>query len=150
MSVVYNCNVHILILHTCVYIWCGMKALLAPLGGILESENCIRAHIAAAEKRGATVRCGTKVTSWSAAEDGLLTVTDITGMQHYAKRMVLCVGAWSGHLVPELQGYLQAQRQVVAWFEVKNLSCALFVLLHRHYTCLARLCNAVGAEHFQC
>lgn len=94
------------------------QALLA-LGGILESENCIKAHIAASRACGAELICNRKVRSWEAAADGgLVTVRDSTGTQHTAKQVVLCVGAWSSQLVPELQGYLQPERQVVAWFEV--------------------------------
>lgn len=99
--------------------------MLAPLGGILESENCIQAHISAAQKHGAEVLCNTKVNSWEAAEDGTVTVQDSTGKSHVAKQMVLCVGSWTHHLVPEFEGYLQPQRQVVAWFEVQP--CMLYV-----------------------
>lgn len=92
---------------------------MAPLGGILESENCIKAHISAAQKYGAEALWNTKVDTWEANKDGTVTVRDTTGVQHVAQKIVLCVGCWSSQLVPELKGYLQPERQVVAWFEVQ-------------------------------
>lgn len=82
----------------------------------------MRAHIQAARGCGAEVLRNTKVAGWEVVGDGgAATVWDSSGTQHVAHQVVLCVGAWSNQLVPELKGYLQPERQVVAWFEVLPL-----------------------------
>jgi sarcosine oxidase len=94
-----------------------LQALLAEVGGILESENCIAAHIQAAEACGATVHTSTKVAQWHASSSGV-SVMGADGSTFHGQKLVLSGGAWMRQLVPELAGYLQVERQVVGWFEV--------------------------------
>ena len=97
-----------------------MQVLHSPFGGIVESENCIRAHLAGAEKRGARIELNTRVKSWEHLP-GRVRVDAEDGRSFEARSAVFAAGAWMPQLVPELQGYLQPERQVVAWFEVLHI-----------------------------
>lgn len=96
-----------------------LQVLHSPFGGIIESENCIRAHLAGAEAAGATIELQAKVASW-AHEPGSVRLCIEGGRTIHAKAAVFAAGAWMPKLVPELRGYLQPERQVVAWFEVRT------------------------------
>ncbi|CAL5221259.1 g3417 [Coccomyxa viridis] len=97
------------------------KALYQPQGGILNSEEGIRAHTRAAQKHGAILHTGERVQRWQVLPSGKVEV--ITNKATYtAGRLVLTAGAWmpSPELVPELRGITQVQRQVIGWFEVAD------------------------------
>lgn len=95
-----------------------LQVLHSPFGGIIESENCIRAHLAGAEAAGATLELNTRVASWG-HEPGRVRLHTEGGQTIEAKSAVFAAGAWMPNLIPELRGYLQPERQVVAWFEVR-------------------------------
>ena len=80
-----------------------MQALYQPEGGILASEECIRAHVAAAQAAGAELHEEESVRSW--AEDpgsgGVRVVTDRA--EYTAGKLILAAGSWMGQLVPPLK-----------------------------------------------
>lgn len=96
--------------------------LHSPFGGIVESENCITAHLAGATTSGARIALNTKVAGWE-HEPGKVRVHTECGQTFEAKSAVFSAGAWMPQLVPELQACLQVERQVVAWFEVRLFLC---------------------------
>ena len=79
------------------------QAVYQPEGGILASERCIRAHVAAAEAAGAELHERETVLSW--AEDpstgGLRVVTDRDS--YTANRLIMTAGSWIGELVEPLK-----------------------------------------------
>ncbi len=84
-----------------------LQALFQPQGGILNSEEGIRAHTHAALKHGATLHTGEKVQRWRVLPSGKVEV--ITDKATYtAGRLVLTAGAWmpSSELVPELRVHI--------------------------------------------
>ena len=83
---------------------CTLQALYQPQGGILNSEEGIRAHTRAAQKHGAILHTGERVQRWQVLPSGKVEV--ITNKATYtAGRLVLTAGAWmpSPELVPELR-----------------------------------------------
>lgn len=86
--------------HSC---W-TLQAIYQPQGGILNSEEGIRAHAHAAQKHGAVLHTGEKVQHWEVHPSGEVEV--VTDKRTYtAGRLVLTAGAWmpSSGLVPELR-----------------------------------------------
>ena len=84
------------------------------LGGFLVPEESIRTHAEAARQAGATIQTGEVVRSWSAHPDHVELATDKA--TYTADKLVLCGGAWSRELAPQLGIELQVTRQVLAWF----------------------------------
>lgn len=90
-------------------------ALFQPDGGFLLPEQCIVAHVEAAQAAGATIRARERVLAWEPAGDGVRVTTD-RGV-YDGGRLVVAVGAWIGQIVPALSGLAEPERQVLAWFQ---------------------------------
>ena len=87
-----------------------------PDGGFLASEQCIVAHVQAAQAAGAEIRARERVLGWEPTAGGGVRVTTDRGT-YEAGRLVLSAGAWLGDLVPGLQTVAVPERQVLAWFQ---------------------------------
>jgi sarcosine oxidase len=87
-----------------------------PDGGFLASEQCIVAHVQAAQAAGAEIRARERVLGWEPTAGGGVRVTTDRGA-YEAGRLVLSAGAWLGDLVPGLQTVAVPERQVLAWFQ---------------------------------
>jgi glycine/D-amino acid oxidase-like deaminating enzyme len=96
---------------------CDVQVLFSPTGGIVESERAIEAHIKCALRRGADALYNTTIADWR-CESGNVFVRFQSGKEVCAKSLIICAGAWIPDLIPELQGFLQPERQVVGWFKV--------------------------------
>lgn len=94
------------------------RALFQRDGGILVPEACIAAHVAGAVAHGAELRTNERVLSWEPRGDGVRVITD-AGV-YDAARLVLCAGAWTASLAPELAPLAVPERQVVAWFRPRR------------------------------
>ncbi|HWH24642.1 MAG TPA: N-methyl-L-tryptophan oxidase, partial [Candidatus Limnocylindria bacterium] len=92
-----------------------MAALHEPLAGALYPERCIEAHLSLAERHGATLRFGERVTGWQPDGDGLTVTTD--ARTYRADRLVLAAGAWLPGLLADLALPLSVERQPLFWFE---------------------------------
>ena len=86
-----------------------------PDGGFLIPEKCIVAHVNAAIAAGAEVHGRERALSWEPAGEGVKVRTERGS--YSAGRLVVCGGAWTGRLVPELDRLLAPERQVVGWFQ---------------------------------
>jgi sarcosine oxidase len=91
------------------------NVLLQPDGGFLLPERCIVAHAREAEALGATVRADERVVDWEPRGDGVR-VTSERGV-YEAERLVLCAGAWAEAVARLPRGLVEAERQVLGWFE---------------------------------
>ncbi|KAK2078181.1 hypothetical protein QBZ16_004049 [Prototheca wickerhamii] len=97
----------------------GYEATFEPMGGVLCPEECIAAHLEAAQRKGARLVTGAKVKSWSAdPAGGPVSVTTEDGATYTGKRLIIAAGAWMPVLVPELKTLLKVERQVVGWFSL--------------------------------
>jgi sarcosine oxidase len=90
-------------------------AIWEPRAGVLDPEAAINAQLAIARKTGAELRYGEQVTKWKATAEGV-EVTTFTGT-YGAARLVICAGAWTGGLLPELALPLTIERNAVYWFD---------------------------------
>ena len=82
----------------------GYEATFEPMGGVLCPEECIAAHLEAAQRKGARLVTGTRVKSWSAdPAGGPVSVTTEDGATYTGKRLIIAAGAWMPVLVPELK-----------------------------------------------
>lgn len=96
----------------------GHLAVFQPDGGFLLPERCIEANVRLARASGADIRANQQVLGWESTPSGVEVRTpDET---HRAAQLVLCAGAWTASLVPELAAELTPERQVLAWFEVRD------------------------------
>lgn len=90
-------------------------AVLEPRGGYLLVEECVRAHAAAARRRGVDLRTGVEVHGWRA--DGAGVKVDTSAGPWASDRLVLCPGPWAAGLLalPELA--LTVLRKPLFWYE---------------------------------
>ncbi|HEV7679370.1 MAG TPA: N-methyl-L-tryptophan oxidase [Candidatus Dormibacteraeota bacterium] len=87
-------------------------------GGVLRPELSVAAALRAARDRGAQVMTGTVVHAVEPVDGGVRISVD--GDIVVARSAVICAGAWTGRLVPELAPHLSVERQVNAWFPVHD------------------------------
>lgn len=92
-----------------------LMALFQPDGGFLLPERCIVAHVTGAVGMGAEVHGREEVLEWRPVASGIEVTTDRS--TYLTDKLVVCAGAWTGKLVPELSGLLAAERQVLGWFQ---------------------------------
>jgi len=92
-----------------------MVAVLEPRAGVLFPERCVAAHLDLARRSGADLRCNERVLRYEAGADG---VRVFTAQAHFdAATLIVTAGAWAARLFPDLKLPLQAERQVLYWFE---------------------------------
>ncbi|HEX5165433.1 MAG TPA: N-methyl-L-tryptophan oxidase [Thermomicrobiales bacterium] len=92
-----------------------MLATYEAKAGFLRSEAGILAHLAVAERHGATVVSGAEVTGWSVDGDG---VRVTTGSETYtAERLIITTGPWAAELLADLNLPLRVERVVNGYFE---------------------------------
>jgi monomeric sarcosine oxidase len=101
-------------------VWSGfcvpehMEGLYEPQAGVLFSENIIRAYRKLAERCGADFRTGERVESIVSGATHH-TVRTAAGT-YYADRVLVCGGAFSAGLLPELKQLVRPVRKAIGWF----------------------------------
>ena len=93
-------------------------AIYQPDGGFLLSERCIVAHVSAALDLGAEVHGRERVLDWEPKGDGVQVRTDRGA--YSAHNLIVCSGAWTAKLLPQLAELAKPERQVLAWFQPKR------------------------------
>ena len=82
--------------------------------GLLFAERAVEAHLALAERHGATIQLGSTVKSWQKDGDG---VRVSTGEDEYsASQLVLSAGPWIASLVGKPGRAFSVERQLFHWF----------------------------------
>ncbi len=92
------------------------RAIYQEDGGFLVPEQCIIAHVEAAQTEGAEIRAREPVADFTPLSDGGVRVTTAKGT-YEADELVVTAGAWAGKLLPELDAQLVPERQVLGWFQ---------------------------------
>ncbi len=93
-------------------------AVYEDMAGFLRPEAVIAAAVRRAESLGARVYRNTIVDGIDAAGNGVrIMVADAT---YHARHAVVSVGSWLGPLLPGLTLPLQVERQVLAWFPIRD------------------------------
>lgn len=98
---------------SCVNLSNGYDIIIVGAGSLF-SENIIRAYRKLAERCGAVFRRGERVES---IVSGLThhTVRTVAGT-YYADRVLVCGGAFSAALLPELKHLVRPARKAIGWF----------------------------------
>lgn len=92
------------------------RVVFQPEGGYLLAERSLLAHLNQAIAYGAELHFEEPMREWEAtAGGGVVIRTDRATYE--ADRLVLCVGAWAGKVVPRLAPLARPERQVLAWFQ---------------------------------
>ena len=92
----------------------GMIATYEAEAGFLRPEVGVAAHLAVAERHGATIRRPETVTGWQTDGAGVAVTT--TNATYRADRLVLAAGPWASELLADLGHPLQVVRIVNAYF----------------------------------
>ena len=92
-----------------------LVAVLDPRAGWLDPERCNAAHLKLATQKGADLRFEEPVVSWTADDYGVSVAT--SRATYLAESLVLCAGARTRELVPDLELNLEVERQAVFWME---------------------------------
>ncbi len=100
-----------------------MQTLHEPLAGILFAPRCISGHLRLAERNGADLRFGERMTGWTSDGDGLTVTTD-KGSYSTAK-LVVAAGAWLPRVAPELELPLTVERNALFWYRAGSAARAL-------------------------
>jgi sarcosine oxidase len=90
-----------------------MVGVYQPDGGFLLSEQCIVAHVVAAQQLGAEVHARERVVAWHAEDQGVSVTT--TRGTYQARKLVISAGAWARAMVPALEHAAVPERQVLIW-----------------------------------
>lgn len=91
--------------------------------GYLLVEQCVLAHLEAAQQAGAQLKVGETVRRWQIQGAGVTVETDRA--TYAADRLIVTAGAWSGTLLAELGGKLTVRRK--PFFFLKNQDAQLTV-----------------------
>ncbi|HWD83352.1 MAG TPA: N-methyl-L-tryptophan oxidase [Kribbella sp.] len=102
----------------------GDVAVWDPGAGICYAEPTVRAHVAEAERLGATVYPHTMVTGIDVRSDGVIVRTPTTTIT--AEQVVIATGAWLSKLVPDVS--LSPRRTPLFWFQPKDPASEAFRL----------------------
>jgi sarcosine oxidase len=113
----------------------NMVAVWEPRAGILFPELAIKTHLELAARHGADLRLNSPVLKWEPQNAGVLVRTESEVFR--AKQLLLCVGAWTTSLVPDLNLPLTVERRVLFWFEPRSQAdlfqpqrCPIFICEH--------------------
>jgi sarcosine oxidase len=87
-------------------------------GGFLLCEECVVAHVTAAQALGAEVHARERVLAWHAEDQGVSVTT--TRGTYRARKLVVTAGAWARSIVPALQGAAVPERQVMIWTQPRK------------------------------
>ena len=93
----------------------GTLALRERYAGWIAIERAVATTLALAQAAGAELRLGVPVTAIDATGCDCALVT--AGGRERFDRIVVCAGAWTAQLLPELAPLLELERQTLAWFD---------------------------------
>jgi sarcosine oxidase len=85
--------------------------------GFLRPEACVRAHLMAAELRGAEIHCEERVSRFEASANAVTVTTDRE--TYVAETLIVAAGAWLPGLVDHrLTRHFTVYRQTLFWFDI--------------------------------
>jgi sarcosine oxidase len=96
------------------YVPDDMVAVFEPKAGALRVEQCVRAHLVAAQEAGADLRVGVEVLGWSFESDSAS--VDTTAGRFSAARLIVTAGAWADRLLADLDLKLEIRRKAMLWY----------------------------------
>jgi len=87
-------------------------------GGFLLCEECVVAHVMAAQALGAEVHARERVVEWRSDEQGVSVTT--TRGTYRGRKLVVTAGAWARTMVPALHRLAVPERQVLIWAQPRK------------------------------
>jgi sarcosine oxidase len=93
----------------------GMTGVREQRGGWIEAEPAIAGVLELAAAEGAQLRFDAPAVG--VARDGTACRVRTMDGEYETHRVVVAAGAWAPSLVPELDGILEVERQVLVWFD---------------------------------
>ncbi len=87
------------------------------IGGYLEVENCVRAHLEQAKLFGATLYEREAIQNWQATENGVS--VQLKNRTLHAKKLILATGAWQSD-TNHLSLPLKILKKTMYWFEAQD------------------------------
>jgi sarcosine oxidase len=87
-------------------------------GGFLLCEECVVAHVTAAQALGAEVHGRERVLTWHAKDQGVSVTT--TRGTYRARRLAVTAGPWARTMVPALGTLAVPERQVLLWAQPRK------------------------------
>ena len=117
----------------------SMCAVFERRAGLLRVEECVRAHAALAQRHGAALHVGARVTGWRAEGEGVVVDTESGPIR--AARLVLTPGAWASGLLGDLGVRFRVLRKSLFWYATDaphhtadaGLPAFYFELSHGHF-----------------
>lgn len=100
----------------------GFVGVFEPAAGYLKVERCVLAHLAAAERYGATFRFGSGVAtiSFGQRKEGPVEIRTHDHQTFAAEKLVVAPGAWAPGLLVHLDVKLEVRRKHLYWFEADD------------------------------
>ncbi len=104
-----------------------LTGVYEPAAGYLLVEDCVEAHLAAAEAAGAEFLIDRVIetndrAAWTASENGV-TVNLLNHGPVNARSLVVSAGAWAGQLLADLAVKLTVLRKSLFWFKTDSPDC---------------------------
>jgi len=93
----------------------GLVGVYEPRAGYLLVEECVRAHLEAAQAKGAELLLDTEVLGWSA--NGHEVRVQTTRGDFQASRLIVTAGAWATKVLSDLSMKLSVRRKSLFWFD---------------------------------
>jgi sarcosine oxidase len=111
------------------------RAYFEPSSGFLYAEECVTAHLELAASNGATLKYGETVLRYESRCSAIRVTTDRA--TYDVGVLIISVGPWVKHLLPELAALFELQRLALYWFELDDE-------LYDAYTSMPRVGWAFG------
>src|SRR5687767_11881758 len=92
----------------------GFTGVLEHGAGFLYVEDCVQAHLEAAQALGVAIQAEEPVTGW--VTDGRTVSVTTTRGEYRAAGLVLTAGPWAGRLLAGRGAALRVMRQSILWF----------------------------------
>ncbi len=100
----------------------NFDVVFEPEAGYLEVENCVRAHVDAALRTGATVAADEAVLDWSSVGNTFRVRT--SRGEYESAALILTAGAWTSAVLASLALPLEVVRKPQFWFAVRSRAYA--------------------------
>ena len=95
-----------------------MAGVYEAESGYLRVEACVRQHLAAAKRHGATLQTDQAVVDWKSEPEHIAVRTE--NDVFHADRLIITAGAWAGQILSDLNIPLEVQKKTLFWFDTNS------------------------------
>jgi sarcosine oxidase len=101
----------------------GSIGFFEPDGGYVFPEKSVDFLIRDSMRQGADLKFNQKIESWKSTEHAVQ--IEANGQTYHAKKLIVCLGAWTGKMFPSLRLPLSPKRTVMFWFNGEKVRAEL-------------------------